>query len=152
MKGIVEKQVWKEEEETEEQQEEKIEKNNLTATENEMDLKKAYKSFMILGILKADIDGYFDQIKLLIKALIEDQLKEIQSTKVIITLWVRWKKPVKSFIRLDTEDLEGAQDIDDKTGNKYIKIEMPFNSLITQSTEGSDTEELMQCMFTHITT
>ena len=107
---------------------------------------------MMLGILKADIDGYFDQIKLLIKALIEDQLKEMQSTKEIITLWVRWKKPVKSFIWLETQDLESAQDIDDKTSNKYIKIEMPFNSLITQSTEGSDIEELMQCMFTHITT
>ena len=44
MKGTVEKQVWKEEEETEEQQEEKIEKNNLTATENEMDLKKLIKA------------------------------------------------------------------------------------------------------------
>ena len=43
------------------------------------------------------------------KTLIEDQLKEIQSTKVIMTLWVRWKKPVKLAVTLDPEDLQGAQ-------------------------------------------
>ena len=43
------------------------------------------------------------------KTLIEDQLKEIQSTKVIMTLWVRWKKPVKLAVTLDPEDLQVAQ-------------------------------------------
>ena len=41
---------------------------------------------MIPEIPKAGIDGYFDQLKLHFKALIEDQLKEMQSAKVIMTL------------------------------------------------------------------
>ena len=33
------------------------------------------------------------------------------SEKIIMTLWVRWKKPIKPIIELDLEDLEDAQDI-----------------------------------------
>ena len=68
-------------------QEEKTEENiDLTATENERVLKGAYRSFAIPGIPKVDIDGYADPAKPNIKALIEGQMKEMQSTKVIITL------------------------------------------------------------------
>ena len=63
---------------------------------------------MIPGILKADIDSYVDQVKPQIKTLIEDQVMEMQSTKAIITLSVRWKKSVKSAIILDPEDVQGA--------------------------------------------
>lgn len=41
-----------------------------------------------------------------------------------MTLWVRWKKPVKLAIRLDSEDVNGAQDIGDNTGDSYSKVEM----------------------------
>ena len=63
---------------------------------------------MIPGILKADIDSYVDQVKPQIKTLIEDQVMEMQSTKAVITLSVRWKKSVKSAIILDPEDVQGA--------------------------------------------
>ena len=49
-----------------------------------------------------------------------------------MTLWVRRKKPVKSVIALDPEDIEGAQDIGGNTGNNYIRVQMPFNSLMTE--------------------
>ena len=75
-------------------------------------LKRAYKSFVVTGLSKAEIDGYNDQVKLHIKTLIEGQLKEIQFTEVIMTQWVRWKKPVKSSNVLDTEDAEGADDLE----------------------------------------
>ena len=65
---------------------------------------------MIPGLPKADINGYVDWAKLQIKMLIKDQLKEIQTSKVIMTLWVRWKKPVKLAITLAPEDIEGAQE------------------------------------------
>ena len=55
---------------------------------------------MIPGTPKADIDSYFDQTKPHIKTLIKDQLKEMQSLMVIMTFWVRWKKPVKLAIFL----------------------------------------------------
>lgn len=56
----------------------------------------------------------------------------MQPTKVIITVWVRWKRPIKSAIRLDPEDVDRTQDIGGNTGDKYIKLEMPFNSFVTE--------------------
>ena len=80
---------------------------------------------MIRGIPKADSG------KPHTKALIGVQLRETHSAKVIVTLWVRWKKPVKLATRLDPEDVDEAQYISDNTGDYYIKVEMPFNCLIT---------------------
>ena len=52
---------------------------------------------MVPGTPKTDIDSYFDKTKPHIKTVIEDQLKEMGSTRIIMTLWVRCKKPVKSL-------------------------------------------------------
>ena len=69
---------------------------------------------------KADIDNYFDQTKPHIKTLIENQLKEMGPVKIIMTLWVVWKKPIKLLIKLDPEDAKNAQDLDDDaTGDIY---------------------------------
>ena len=68
-----------------------------------------------------------------------------------MTLWVTWKKPVEPLIELDPEDLEDAQDLNDGiTGDNYIRVEMPFNSLMTEFFEGSDTNDLIQRMLAHI--
>ena len=56
LKDIVEKET--EEEVKEQQQEEDI---DLTPHENERAFKGAFKSFVIPGALKTDIDSYFDQ-------------------------------------------------------------------------------------------
>ena len=66
---------------------------------------------MIPGAPKTDINSYLDQTKPHIKTLIKNQLKEMGSAKIIMTLWVRRKKPIKPLIELDPEDLEDAQDI-----------------------------------------
>ena len=71
-------------------------------------LKKDYKSSVGPGLSEADNDGYFDQVK----ALIKSRQKEMQSTKVIMTWWVRWKKPVKPAITLDTEDEENIENLE----------------------------------------
>ena len=60
-----------------------------------MALKGPYRSFVTSGLPIADIDDSVDRAKPHVKALIADQLKEMQSTKVTMTLRVRWKKPVK---------------------------------------------------------
>ena len=65
---------------------------------------------------------------------------------------VRWKKPVKLATKLDPEDVDGPQDLGNNTGDNYIKVEMPFNSLMKEFLEGSDTDELIQRMFAHIKT
>ena len=129
MDGRYWKTSWKEAEE-EQQQEEHV---DLTPHEHERALKGAYRSFVIPGAPKTDIDSYFDQTKPHIKTLIKNQLKEMGSAKIIMTLWVRWKKPIKQLIELDPEDAKNVQELDDDlTDDNYITVEMPFNSLITK--------------------
>ena len=92
LKDIVEK-------EAEEEQQQKEEDINLTPHEHERALKGAYRSFVMPGLPKTDIDSYFDQAKPYIKTLIEKQLKEMGSVKIIMTLLVIWKKPIKLLIK-----------------------------------------------------
>ena len=71
LKNIVEKEA-----EEEQQQEEEEGDVNLTPHEHKRALKGVYKSFVIPGTPKTDIDSYFDQTKPHIKTLIKNQLKE----------------------------------------------------------------------------
>ena len=77
---------------------------------------------MIRGIPKIDIDGYVDRTKPNIKTLIEDQMKEMQPTEVIMTLWVGRKK----------------RDIKGNTDYKYIWVKIPFNNFMTVFFEDRD--------------
>ena len=107
---------------------------------------------MVPGTPKADIDSYFDQTKPHIKTLIKNQLNEKVSAKIIMTLWVRWQKPIMPLIKLDTEDAENAQDVDGNTGDNYIRVKMPFNNLVTEFFEVSDINDLIQHVLAHIKT
>ena len=89
--------------EKENQEEENV---DLTPHEHERALKGAYRSFVISGAPKTDIDSYFDKTKLHIKTLIKNQIKEMGSAKIIMTLWVRWEKLIMPLIKLDPEDAE----------------------------------------------
>ena len=123
MKGYLEGEAEKE------NQEEDV---DLTPHEHEGALKGAYRSFVIPGTPKIDIDSYFDRTRPHIRMLIENQLKELGSAKIIMTLWVIWKKPIMPPIELDPKDAKHAQDLDDsRTSDNYIRVEMPFNSLMT---------------------
>ena len=130
LKDIVGKEA-----EEEQQQEEDV---DLTPNEHERALKGAYRSFVIPGVSKTDIDSYFDQTKPHIKTLIENQLKEMGPAKTTMTLSVRWKKRIMSLIELDPEDTKNDQDLDDGIGDNYIKVEMLFNSLMTEFFEAND--------------
>ena len=148
LKDIAEKEA--EEEAKEWQQEE--EDIDLTPYEQERALKGAYRTFWKPVAPKTDIDSYFDQTKPHIKTLIKNQLKEIGSAKIIMTIWVRWKKPIMPLLELGTEDAENAQEINGNTSDNCIKVEMPFNSLMTEFFEGNDINESMQHMLAHIKT
>ena len=50
----------------------------------------------------------------------------------------------------DPEDVGGIQDI--VKVNNCIREKMPFNTFMTKFFEGSNTEELIQCMFVHMKT
>ena len=67
LKDIVKKEV-----EEEQQQEEEEEGVDLTLHEHERALRGAYRSFVIPGGPKTDIDSYFDQTKPHIKTLIKN--------------------------------------------------------------------------------
>ena len=149
LRGNVEDEAEKENQENQEEGEKDV---DLTPHEHERALKGAYRSFVIAGKPKTDIDSYFDQTKPHIKTLIEEQLKEMESAKIIMTLWVRWKKPVKLAITLDPEDVEDAQDIRGNTSDNYTRVEMPFNSLMTEFFEDSDINDIIQHMLSHIKT
>ena len=82
LKDIVEKIA---EEEGRQQQEEDI---DLTPHEHKRALRTAYRSFVMPGKPKTNIDGYFDQAETHIGTIIENQLKEMRSAKIIMTLWV----------------------------------------------------------------
>ena len=72
------------------------------------------------------------------------------SAKIIMTLWVIWKKPITSLIELDPEDAKNAQELDDGIVDNYIRVEMSFNSLMTEFFEGSDINDLIQRMLAYI--
>ena len=73
------------------------------------------------------------------------------TAKIIMTLWVIWKKPIEPLIALDPEDAKNAQDLDDgTTGDNYIRTEMPFKGLMTEFFEATDINDLIQCMLAYI--
>ena len=54
-------------------------------------------------------------------------------------------------IELNPEDAKNAQDLDDgATGDNYIRVEMPFNSLMTEFFEASDINDLIKRMLAYI--
>ena len=121
---------------------EKEEDVDLTPHEHERALKGAYMSLIMPGKPKTDVDSYFDQTKPCIKALIENQLKEMGSVKIILTQWVFWKKTMKQLIKLDPDDT--TDDIN------YEKIDIPSSSLMTKLFGASDIDDLLECMFAYI--
>ena len=144
LKDIVEKEV-----EEEQQQEEDV---DLTPHEHGGALKGAYRSFVISGRPKTDTDSYFDQTKPHIKTLIENHLKEMGPAKIIMTLWVVWKKSIRVLIKLGPEDAKNAHNLDDETASDiyFEKIEMPFNRLMTEFFDASNINDLIERMLVSI--
>ena len=56
-------------------------------------------------------------------------------------LWVRCKMSVNSVIKLDPEDADDIQDTENNMRDNQIKVETPFNSLMTMSFEDSNIKE-----------
>ena len=55
-------------------------------------LNGAYRSFRSPGLAKTDVDTYIEKITPYMKLLIEQQIKEMESAKVQLCMWVKWKK------------------------------------------------------------
>ena len=66
-------------------------------------------------------------------------------------LRVRWTKRIMPPIELDPEDAKNVQDLGDgTTGDNYIRVEMPFNNLMTEFFEASDINDLIQRVLAYI--
>ena len=72
--------------------------------------------------------------------------------KIIMTLWVIWKKRINPLIELGPEDAKNAQDSDDGTTGViyYTRIEMWFNSPMTEVFGASDISDLIERMLVYI--
>ena len=77
LKDIVEKEVEEEKQQQVPAAAKEEEDIDLTPHEHEKALGRAYRSFVMLGKPKTDIDSYSDQAEAHIEALIEKQLKEM---------------------------------------------------------------------------
>ena len=63
----------------------------------------------------------------------------------------KMEEAYNALIELDPEDAKNAQDLDDGiTGDNYIRVEMPFNSLMAEFFEGSNFSDLIQRMLAYI--
>ena len=64
------------------------------------------------------------------------------------------KLPSKSpsLLGLKTKYVENAQDIEGKTGDDYIRVELIFSKLMTESFEASNIKHQIHRMFAHIKT
>ena len=132
MKDIVEDEAEKQhEEDKEEDQEEEQENIDLTPQEHETALKGTYKSFGSPGLPKTDVDTYIEKITPYMKTLIEQQIREMGSAKVQLSMWMKWKK-----IEEDNE----------------TTVEKAFNSKMMEIFQGSNIDEILEKMFAFIKT
>ena len=71
-----------------------------------------------------------------------------------IDLHPQEKLPSKTsfLLGLKTKYVENAQDIEGKTGNNYIRVELIFSDLMTESFEASNIKHQIHRMFAHIKT
>ena len=71
--------------------------------------------------------------------------------KIIMTLWVIWKKPKMPLIELGLEDAKNAPYLDDGiTGDNCIRIETPFNNLKIEFFQAGDINDLIQLMLAYM--
>ena len=138
----------------EEHQEEEQENNaDLTPKEHEPALKGAFKSFRSPGLPKADVDTYIERITPHIKKLVEEQVGELGSAKVQLSMWVKWKKQEEIAIQLDPEEIQKLGISEGQAPGVYdIIVEKVFNNKMTEVFQGSNIEELLQNMFAYIKT
>ena len=147
-KGIVEKEAGKKHEEDQEQQKDNI---SLTPKEHERALNGAYRTFRLPRLPNVDVDTNIEKITSHMKALIEQQIKDLGSAKVQLHMWVKWRKQEKSVIHFDAEELEELG-LDEVPGVYNVIVEKVFNSKMMEIFQGSYIEEILSQLFAYIKT
>ena len=138
LKDIVEDEAEKQHEEQEEQEEQ--ENIDLTPQEHEQAFKGAYRSFQSPGLPKTDVDTYIEKITPYMKALIDQQIRDMSSAKAQLCMWIKWKR----------EEFEQANYFPGEVHE--IIVEKAFNSKMVEIFQGSNIDEILGKMFAYIKT
>ena len=89
----------------------------------------AYRSYRINGRPKMDVDTFFNTIRKGLIDLIKRELNDLNSAKIQTTTWIR-------FVRDEPQE----------------RVELAFNSLMTSVYQGSDLDQIVNGMITHMET
>ena len=97
--------------------------------EHEQAFGGAYRSYRINGMPRMDVDTFFNQIS---QNLIDLMDRELGSAKVQTTAWMRFR-----------------QALEDDFGNVigFDRVELPFNSRMTEIFQDSNLNEIVDEMF-----
>ena len=103
--------------------------------ELEQAFNRAYRSYRINGRSRMDVDAFFDRIRQNLINLINRELKDLGSAKVQRTIWIRF-----------------IQALEDDFGNIIgsDRVEKAFNSMMTEIHQGSNLDEIINEMLTHM--
>lgn len=71
-------------------------------------MRKTFGCFRVPGIEKTDVDVYIAMVRPNIKILIEEQVKDMESAKVQLSIWIMWKKKTVA-VEPDALDLKGEK-------------------------------------------
>ena len=96
---IVQNEAEAEEVQQPERREEQDDENiDITPQLNEESLNRAFRGYRSPGLGKTDVDRYIDLVKPHIKTLLEQQVQELGSVKVQLTMWIKWIKKEITWI------------------------------------------------------
>ena len=98
---------------------------------------RAYRSYRINGRPRMDVDTFFNRIRQNLIGLMNRELTDLHSVRVQTTAWIRFR-----------------QALEDDSGNiiGFDRVELPFNSRMTEIFQGSDLDEIVNEMFAHMQT
>ena len=101
----------------------------------EQALNRAYRSYRVNGRSRLDVDTFFDRIRQNLIGLMNRELTDLSSAKVQTTAWIRF-----------------IQSLEDDFGNiiGVNRVEKPFHSKMTEIHQGSNLDEIIDEMLTHM--
>ena len=83
------------------------------------------------GVKTTDVDAYLKAMKTRIKQLLREQVSDMHSMKTRLSLWIKWLK-----FEPTTDDVTYINNVS--------------KNLMTDIIPGSDLEEVLDAMFTHV--
>ena len=113
------------------------EEDSFNPYEVERAFRGAYRSFRINGRSRMDVDTFFERIRENLVGLKTKELKDLDSAKLQTTARIRFE------VEVDDGDLNVI---------RVYMVDKAFNSRMMEVFKGSDLNEILEEMFTHIQT